>query len=372
MRKIAKNKIFNGFVVMTTILWAVGIAGVLAPLFPASAAVTVLTENRINNTSEMLAGGMIRDVVAFKITASASETLNSIKVRFSDIGSSGATPANTLAVFNATGADGANVNQGLSVWKDNNSNGWVEYSGTSADTSLPWEVQPIWTDSGGGNYDTTLDFTNQALASSYDGSWNYFVMMKIAATPAAGRTFKLSFLTGVGNAIVTSGTSPSITTLNTGSLISMGSSGGYMTPPHVINVNYIDYKTITINFDTALNSSTATCDDAGVPGSCLKYTLSTSAVGDTQTIVLATLSNGDTTLTLDAHATARISAAPSDTIKISTDPTLAIKSASGGFYMDTWPLIPQSAVSSIRISEIKASDATSQTNEFIELYNFTP
>ena len=221
MRKLSKNRWFTGFVALTTILWTIGIVGVLTPLFTAQAAVTVTSESMVMG-SWMMGSNMVSSIAGFKIVGSASETLNAIKIRFEDVGTSGATPSTMLAAFNAIGAGGANDAQGVCIYKDANSNGWFDPGASGGDTVLAWETQPSWTDNGNGTYDATLDIVNDALPSSFSGSFNYFIHIKMASAPAAAKSFRFSFATGAGNAIVTSGTSPSITALTTNAINKIG------------------------------------------------------------------------------------------------------------------------------------------------------
>ncbi|MFH0815089.1 MAG: carboxypeptidase regulatory-like domain-containing protein [Candidatus Falkowbacteria bacterium] len=367
MRMIAKNKPFNVFIVMATIAWTIGIAGILTPLFPANAAVTVATENRIP-TSWMVSGGMMQVVAGLKITASASEQLQSIKVRFEDIGTSGATPATMLVAFNDAGAGGANDSQGLCVYKDNNSNGGFEPGG-SIDTILAWENKPTWTDNGNGTYDTTLDITNQALPTSYATGYNYFVHMKMAAQPPAGKSFRLTFLTGAGGTVVTSGTSPSITAFSTGALTSMGDgAGGWIQPPHIARLVYANYKQLTVMFDKNMSSATTNC--ASAETCAVKYTLHTKDASDTETIVSAALDNTELTkLVLNAHADARISVSTEDWIQITTDPSNAPKSAVDPMPVSSnFNVYPTLSSTSLVISEVKLA-GTNTTDEFIEIYS---
>ncbi|MBI5254336.1 carboxypeptidase regulatory-like domain-containing protein [Candidatus Falkowbacteria bacterium] len=369
MRMIAKNKPFNVFVVMATIAWTIGIAGIFTPLFPANAAVTVVTDNRIP-TAWMMSGGMMQVVAGFKITASASEQLQSIKVRFEDIGTSGATPATMLAAFNAAGAGGANDSQGLCVYKDTNSNGGFEPGG-SIDSVVAWENQPTWTDNGNGTYDTTLDIANQALPTSYATGYNYFVHMRMATQPPSGKSFRLTFLTGVGGTVVTSGTSPSITAFSTGALTSMGdNTGGWKQPPHISKLTYLNYKQLKVVFDKNMASASTNCDENANPGSCgPKYTLHTKAT-DTEAIFSAAVDAADhKNVVLTAYDNTRISKSSEDWLQITTDPSQAPKDEADSMpFSSNYNAYPMLDMPSVVISEVKLAGANT-TDEFIELYS---
>lgn len=369
MRKLAKNRMLNGLVVITTILWAMGIVGILAPIFPAQAAVTVVANNRLN-MSWYASGGMMFSVAGFKITASGGETLNSIKVQFSDVGSSGATPSTMLAAFNAIGAGGANDSQGLCVYRDNNNNGALE---PGTDTVVPWEVQPTWTDAGGGVYTTTLDIENQNIPASFTGTENYFVHAKMATSATAGKFFTFTFPGGAGGTIVTSGTSPTITAITTNAVISGGGEQGgglQVEPPRVDYLYYNSYRGLVLDFNKEVTVASVECDEGSSPGSCAaKYTLKTKAAGDNETITVATRAVEDTSkVILTAHADARISLSNEDNLTITTNAANAPKAADNGMpYVNGAPLMPMASSGSVFISEVQLAGSAT-TDEFIELY----
>ena len=106
MRKIAKNKILNSFVAVATIVWAVGLVGILTPFMPAQAVgpVTVVSESWIPESENvMIMGNWMSPVAAFKITSSQALTLNSMKVNFYDVNNGGLLPSDVLSTFNDTG-----------------------------------------------------------------------------------------------------------------------------------------------------------------------------------------------------------------------------------------------------------------------------
>jgi hypothetical protein len=310
----------------------------------------------------------MQPIAAFKITASASEQLQSIKVRFEDIGSSGATPATMLAAFNAVGAGGANDNQGLCIYKDANSNGGFE---PVTDTVVAWENQPTWTNNGNGTHDTTLDIANQALPTSYATGYNYFVHMRMAAQPPAGKSFRLTFVTGAGNTVVTSGTAPSITAFSTGAVTSMGdNTGGWKQPPYITKVTYVNYKQLGVVFDKNISGATANCNEGQTPGSCTaKYTLHTKAAADTETIISAVVDTlNHKNLILTAHNNARISVSSEDWLNITTDPSQAPKDEIDSMpYSSNFNAYPMLELPQVVISEVKLA-GTNTTDEFIELY----
>lgn len=365
MKKIAKNKVFTGFVVIATIISTVGLAGVLTPLLPARAAVTATAESHIMGGWNMT-GGMMTSVAAFKITASGGEQLQSLKVRFQSVYGD-ATPATMLAAFNEAGAAGNDL-QGLCIYKDGNNNGWFDPG--SGDSVLVWETKPTWTDNGNGTFDVTLDVVNEALPTSYSVPWNYFVHMKMAAAPSAGKSFMFTFQTGAGNAVVTSGTAPSITAFSTAAITSGGFGGSYSTPPKLAAVHYMNYRELMFDFDKDMDSASTNCDETQTPGSCAaKYTLSTKASGDNATIISAARDNTNQSLVmLTAHADARISLSMEDNVLIATNPSVAPKDSTGMSYSDTMPVRPTWPIGNVKISEVSLAGVNT-TDEFIELYN---
>jgi len=368
MKKIAKNKIFTGFIAMTTIVWAMGLAGVLTPLLPAQAAVTVATENRIYSSWDM-SGGMMSDVAAFKVTADSGETLNSINVRFNSTYGT-ATPAAMLSAFNVAGQEGATDVQGLSIYKDSNANGWFDPGG--GDIVVPWEVQPTWTDNGNGTFDTSLNIVDDTLPTSYAGDWNYFLHMQMAASPDAGKSFKFQFGAGAGGAIVTSGTSPSITAFETNSINSSGGGGGdYTVSPRITDIFFKSPTSLVLDFDMDMDTTSVNCNEVLIPGSCSsKYTLFTRDGADNQTIITAVrgVVGDNTMVTLTAHANARIGLSSQDYLVVSTDPAQAPRDATNGMsYNEDGVINFHINNGSAVISEIKIGGSAT-TDEFIELY----
>jgi len=357
------------FVVFATVIWAAG----LATLLPAHAAVTVVTENRMMGNWNM-GGGMMIDLAALKITASAGETLNSIKVRFSDIGSSGSTPATILAAFNAAGAGGANDSQGLCIYKDGNNNGWFDPG--SGDTVLAWEVQPTWSDAGGGHYDATLDIVDDTLPTSYTGNWNYFVHMQMHATPPAGKSFQFTFQGGAGGTVVTSATSPTITAFSTDSITASGDdAGGFSESPHVVDVFYGDGASLIVDFDKDMDATSSECASAVACEN--KYILKTDATDITNDAQMVTAASRDGTdhskIALTLAANARISPSGGDGLSVSADPLYAPRDEANNMPNDSsmfrQPILEFSLV---KISEIQFASTANTTDEFIEIFSPAP
>ncbi len=368
MMKIAKNKLFTGFIAMTTIVWAMGLAGVLTPLFPAQAGVTVTSEFMIPPNMNAY-GGFMSSVAALKITGTAGEQLKSIKVRFDGLYGT-PDPALVLAPFNEAAAAGSD-DQGLCIYKDGNGNGWMDPG--SGDSVLVWETKPSWTNNGDGTYDVTLDVVDDTLPTSYSaGSGNYFLHMKMHDTPPSGKSFRFTFLGGASGTVVTSGTSPTITQVSTDTINSAGGGGDgdtYMSPPRVDGLYYGSYRDLIIDFNMPVTADSVECDEEVTPGSCARYTLMTGA-NDNQSIIRATRDGSDPSrVSVVAHAGARISMTMTDSLQISTNPSIAPKSVANGMpYSDPAPLFWMWPNTSILISEIQLAGAAA-TDEFIELYN---
>ncbi|MCD6362213.1 MAG: Ig-like domain-containing protein, partial [Armatimonadetes bacterium] len=362
--KKTKKRILPIVLIVTTLVWSFGIPlGILMPA-PARAEVAVTVQNWADMPMTV-SSGMMMPVFALKITGSAGETLKAIKIRTVDIASSGFNPSSELAHFNDTSVSPPNDNQGFCIYKDTNENGWFD---PGIDAVLAWETKPEWTNLLPGVYEATLDIVDDALPSSLSEDFNYFVHLRMANDPAGGRSFIVSL---PEDAIVTSETPPSITSINTATLTSSGGGAGeYKKNPHIMNVKYIDYKTLDIEFDMNMNSDTTDCSDVD---SCASiYTLKTKYPGDdaNEKIVSAVLQGDNKTVRLTAHDSVRISASYSDTITVSTDYQDAPKDLING--MPQTDGMPRSAYidySPIKISEVQLATSDHTTDEFIELYN---
>jgi len=356
------------FVAFTTILWS--ISGLLLAPMPAAAAPTVSYENRLVGPWSMGAGYMI-DVAAFNIVAeNPGDELDAIQqLTFTDINSSGATPSDMLAPFVFPSPSTPDDNQGLCIYYDSNGNGFMD---PGTDAVLSWAAEPTWTDNGDETWTTTLDVSGAVLPDTFTGSWNFFVHMKMAATPTAGKSFKLSFGTG---SVLTydaqqASNSPSITAFETGPISSMGGGGdpgSWVEPPRVSAVYYEGPSNYTIVFDKEMDSNTTDCANAT---DCANiYTLYTSYAGTTVDIDSATLQGGNTWVSLSAAQTAFAAPNYEDTLTITTDPTYAPKdSANSMSYQDDYPLNLTSRWSDVKISEVQIG-GTEADDEFIEFYN---
>lgn len=359
-KRKSQHKVFTTLIAIVTILWTIGFySWGLIPL-PTKAAVTVNTAEGFVYSGMSAGAGYMSLVAGFKITASAGETLNSIQMFFQDVGTSGADPTNLLSAFNVAGTGGANDNQGLCIYKDANGNGWFD-PGVGGDTVLAWENQPSWSDVGGGYWGVTLDVTNEAIVNT-SNDFNYFIHMNMADTPTAGKSFKFAFDT---DAIVTSGSSPTITALSTEAITSSGS--GDTNSPHVVDVTYRDYKTLDVEFNIDMDFDTTNCADQAACQNI--YTLHTKNAGDNEKIQTAALQGDNKTVRLVAHADDRISPSYEDWVSITTDPTYAPRdSANSMAYNDDQPIYPMVEWSDIKISEVQIA-GTNTTDEFIEIYN---
>ena len=325
------------FVVVTTILWSLG----LSALIPQTAKAVAVTASGPFDLLPMSGGMTVMassyDIPIFRFSlnksSGGSETLSSVTV----------TVTSTIPANNAVLA--SHISQ-LVVFKDSNSNNYFDpQSDASAGTQTSVNV---------GSATTITTGSNNSLAADGALPTSFFVAIKTAANWTAGDSIYINF---AADGIATSANSPTVTPITGSRTVSFGGDGGSgWSGFSVEKVTFVNASNVDVSFTDSLdlNSGNAT--------STANYTLR-NASGVSQTISSIVVLPDNKSVRLTTGATVVSDGTWSVTV------SNGVKNTSGKSNAGITVFSIMSAIVPLAISEIKIGSATDQYNEFIEVYN---
>ncbi len=211
------KKLFHYFVVLTTIVWSIGLPLFVPQISQAAAATTVaLTDMASSGFMRLSQGGNFYAPI-FQITIGSNEnskTLAGVTVAFT--AASGTTPTWTEGAATASElANLATTNGGVSLWKESNSTPSLQFDGTP-DTQVTLAASPVY--SASNVFTLTPGGACGATCTLAENQIFYVALRPDSAGVTNGNAFTVTF---PANGIATTASSPTVTAVTTPSPIIM-------------------------------------------------------------------------------------------------------------------------------------------------------